>query len=463
MKRFVGGFLTVSFVLGLFVISAGAGDVKRTDVYKRLKKQLDAVRAIDTHSHLRGPSQRAELLGQFRSKPSTNSALFWVWRRGYYTGGHPMKRWPADGDFGKWWAGAQSEFQNSRARSAYRTMLPIFTDLYGVDFETLTPEQAKELDERMEKTYEDPDWGEKVIRRRANTELVIVDSYWRPMNVRDHYPFTVSTLNTNVLIHGFHPSEFAAYQAHDLYAFAAKRNLPVKSLDDYIAVLDRIFVEAKKAGAVCVKNASAYDRTLQFDRVSKTLAAKAFGRPRKELSPERIKAFEDYVFWRLAELAAKHDLPFQVHTGHAKIEGSNPMNLVNVIAANPKTKFILFHGGFPWVSESGAIALRYPNVWLDSVWMPVLSYEMGKRGYKEWLDMISSDRIMWGSDMATVDGTYGTTVYTRQCITEALAEKVVAGELRESDALRIGRQILRENALKMFPTIRERVESMDKR
>ena len=42
------------------------------------------------------------------------------------------------------------------------------------------------------------------------------------------------------------------------------------------------------------------------------------------------------------------------------------------------------------------------------------------------------------------------TEFTRQCLAEALAEKVARGELREDHAMRIGRQIMRENALKLF-------------
>jgi hypothetical protein len=38
-----------------------------------------------------------------------------------------------------------------------------------------------------------------------------------------------------------------------------------------------------------------------------------------------------------------------------------------------------------------------------------------------------------------------------------LAEKVESGNLTEEDALRIGRQILRDNALKLFPTLRQRL------
>ena len=51
------------------------------------------------------------------------------------------------------------------------------------------------------------------------------------------------------------------------------------------------------------------------------------------------------------------------------------------------------------------------------------------------------------------EGIYAATVWTRQCVAEALAEKVERGELREEQALRIGRQILRDNALKLFLTL----------
>jgi hypothetical protein len=64
-----------------------------------------------------------------------------------------------------------------------------------------------------------------------------------------------------------------------------------------------------------------------------------------------------------------------------------------------------------------------------------------------------SDRIMWGADTVQAEGIYAATVWTRQCLAEALAEKVDRGELREEQALVIGKQILRENALKLFPTL----------
>ena len=61
------------------------------------------------------------------------------------------------------------------------------------------------------------------------------------------------------------------------------------------------------------------------------------------------------------------------------------MLLVDLIEANPQTKFILFHSGFPWIGETGAIVMRRPRqVWVDSVWLPTLSYTMAKRAFHEW-------------------------------------------------------------------------------
>ena len=134
------------------------------------------------------------------------------------------------------------------------------------------------------------------------------------------------------------------------------------------------------------------------------------------------------------------------------------MNLLNLIEGNPRTQFILFHGGYPWVGETGAIMMRHgEHVWVDSVWLPTISYTMAKRAYQEWLETMPSNRLMWGSDAHHVEGVYAATEVTRRCLAEALAEKVERGELREEDARRIGQQVLRDNALELFPQLKDRL------
>lgn len=430
-----------------------AQDVKKLPIYARLKASLDAVPAVDTHDHLR-PFD--EIPGRDQTDRGEGMTLHSIWQGSYYTWINPLSPWPAGKSFDAWWERARHDFDDARATSFYRYLLPAFKDLYGVDFETMNDEQARELNDRIFDNYKDATWLEDVVTRRANIELMFIDPYWARLKFERAYRFSVPVLNVTQMVKGTHASNFPA-ELDSPYVFAERRKLKLETLDDYLAVVDAIFAEAVAADTACLKSTLAYERTLDFQNVPRERAEKAFGRPAEKLTAAERRDFEDFMFWRLCELSAKHELPFQIHTGQARIQGSNPMLLVDLIAANPQTKFILFHGGFPWVGETGAIAMRYKNVWVDSVWLPTLSYTMARRAYQEWLEVMPSDRIMWGADTVQAEGIYAATEFTRQCLAEALAEKVERGELREEHAARIGRQILRDNALKLFPKLQRRL------
>jgi hypothetical protein len=68
-----------------------------------------------------------------------------------------------------------------------------------------------------------------------------------------------------------------------------------------------------------------------------------------------------------------------------------------------------------------------------------------------------SSKILWGADCNHAEGIYGATVMTRRCLAEVLAERVDRKELTAEHAREIGRQILRENALALFPSIKTRL------
>lgn len=79
--------------------------------------------------------------------------------------------WPDSGRFDHWWPKAKGDFVNARATSFYCYQLPVFTDLYGVDFETLTHDQARDLNRRIFENYQSDAWIHEVVTRRANIEL----------------------------------------------------------------------------------------------------------------------------------------------------------------------------------------------------------------------------------------------------------------------------------------------------
>ncbi|MCC7374810.1 MAG: amidohydrolase family protein [Verrucomicrobiales bacterium] len=440
-----GGLATSLFAASL--------DVKETATYRTIKATLDATPAIDTHDHL---PPFAIIQGRVDTDRGFGMNLHSLWRSSYYIWFNPLSAWPKSGRFDEWWSVAKHDFDNARATSFYRYQLSAFTDLYGVDFDAITDVDAAKLDRQIFDHYQDPRWVYEVVTQRANIELMVMDPYWDRLGFELEYPFAVPTVNVTALIRGARASDFPNPKDSP-YRFAAENGLKIESLDDYLTVIERIMAFGKSKGAICLKTTTAYERTLEFEKVSKERAEEAWGRPASQATRADTKALQDYVMWRLVDLSARLDLPFQIHTGHARIQGSNPMLLVDLIAANPKTKFILFHGGYPWIGETGAIATRHSNVWIDSVWLPTISYTMGKRAYQEWLEVMGSNKILWGADAHHAEGIYAATEFTRRCLAEALAEKVERKELREEHALRIGRQILRENALELFPSLKTKL------
>ena len=297
-----------------------ADDVKMTDVYKRVRTAVDAVPAIDTPDHLRPFDQIAE---RNLTDVGRGMTLHSIWRGSYYPWTNPLTPWREAESFDTWWNRAKGDFQDARATSFYRYVLPAFSDLYGVDFETITDDQARQLNQRIFENYKDDRWLKDVVTRRANIELMLVDPYWARLKFERTYQFAVPILNVTSMVDGYHPSSYS--NANDSpYAYAEQLGQPIQSLDDYLKILDKIFEDAVAHDAVCLKSTLAYARTLDFQNVPKDRAEKVFGRPAKELSAAEIKDFQDFIFRRLCELSARHELPFQIHTGQARIQGFEP-------------------------------------------------------------------------------------------------------------------------------------------
>ena len=441
-----------------------ATEARTGSTYRRIKAQLDSIPAIDMHEHL---EQFDRLIGYVETDKGHGMNLYGLWKGSYTSRIDSITPWKPGEKFEVWWGRAKHDFDNVRATDFYRYMWLAFRDLYNVDFDHITDFQASQLDRRIFENYQNQKWLNYAIKKRANIELIVCDRFWKRFDFRADYPFEFLTFNVTTLVWGFHPSEYVKNN-HDReveasfdnpYLYARQQNLPLNSLDDYLSLLNHMFVAAKEGDAVCLKTTLAYTRTLYFDNVSKEKAARVFGRSRSELTPEEAKWFEDYIMWRLVELSAKYDIPFQIHTGDARIQDSNPMLLVNLIEANPQTKFELFHGGYPWVRETGVIGHKFGgHVWINGVWLPTTSYTTAKSAFSEWLEVMPSNRITWGGDDVSAEGIYGETELTRRCWAEVLGEKVNRDELSEDDALRIGKQILRDNALGLYPKLKQRVE-----
>jgi uncharacterized protein len=85
----------------------------------------------------------------------------------------------------------------------------------------------------------------------------------------------------------------------------------------------------------------------------------------QDFSPHDRKAFSVY------EAAESLGIPLVMHTGMSwapgtSLERGHPLALEPAIRRFPKLHFVLAHFAWPWVWEAAALALKYPNVYLDT-------------------------------------------------------------------------------------------------
>ena len=115
-------------------------DVKQTASYRRIKSYLDATPAIDTHDHLQ-PFGR--IAGRVQTERGSGMTLLFALAEQLLHVVQSALGVAEAGRFEDWWPKAKHDFDNARATSFYRYQLSAFSDLYGVDFDTITDEQAR--------------------------------------------------------------------------------------------------------------------------------------------------------------------------------------------------------------------------------------------------------------------------------------------------------------------------------
>ncbi len=98
----------------------------------------------------------------------------------------------------------------------------------------------------------------------------------------------------------------------------------------------------------------------------------------QDFQPHDRKVFPVY------EAAAALGVPLLIHTGmswapETPLERGHPMLLEQPIRRYPQLPFVLAHFGWPWVWEATALALKYPNVYLDT---SCLYYDSPKEFYQ---------------------------------------------------------------------------------
>jgi uncharacterized protein len=228
------------------------------------------------------------------------------------------------------------------------------------------------------------------------------------------------------------------------------------SLEDYLAFVDLTLRQARPH-LFGLKLLLGYHRSLDFQNVDDSIAQHAF----RELQHGRLQHYadlQDFMVRHLFRLAGDLELPLQVHASFGgpasglRLAHDDPALLQSLLADADarRTRVVLLHGAYPFVSHAAALAFMHPNVYIDFSVLPSMFALPLARWLEEWLELLPHDRILFGSDASSPELYYTAAVNGRRQLGRALDELTAGGVLSRSEATRVAEQVCFGNAVSLY-------------
>ena len=274
----------------------------------------------------------------------------------------------------------------------------------------------------------------------ANTPIILTDvpfidrAAWNPEVYRQ-------VARIDPYLYPFHPGKapgrgtefqrfhrvFASVLATELEHYGLDR--PPPDLDRYLQFVDASVQRRVGEGAIGLKIVSAYVRSIDFDAATYEDAADVYT---SLAAGEQVNTIvlENFIVRRLAQHAADHRLPMQLHVGMGhpepgmRIANSAPLLLESLLDTPSlnRLKVVLLHGGYPFGSDLAALAQTYGNVFIDFSWMPYLHHFYLRQKLSEWLEILPANKLLYGSDTSAPEFHVAAASYTRGSLNHVLNE-----------------------------------------
>jgi uncharacterized protein len=249
------------------------------------------------------------------------------------------------------------------------------------------------------------------------------------------------------------------------YLQAAQLHELPATFDDYVTFVSHRMENWKANGAVSVKFELAYLRDLQIsnpqrENADRVYAIYAHG---SEPSADEYKIIQDYLFRHIAREAGRLGLPVHIHCAlgagsYFRAANANPVQL-DAVFNDPslrKTKFVMLHGGWPFVKEAAAEIWK-PNVYVDfSAFMYETYPADGARAIRTYLET-TPERVLYGSDASPFSDTVGWeetawigSTTGRLSLGLALTGMMQDGEITAERAKQLAHMVMRENARQLY-------------
>lgn len=241
------------------------------------------------------------------------------------------------------------------------------------------------------------------------------------------------------------------------------------TLDEYLShVVKPTLARQRKEGAVAEKFEIAYLRSFGFAAVSRAQAAAVYAKYARGGKPGAAdyKQLQDFLFRYIAGECGRLGMVVHLHTmagggRYFGIAGANPLLLEPLFndVRFRDTRFVMLHGGWPFVREAGAL-LQKPNVYLD-ISQEALTFppQTLATWLREWLETYP-DKVLFGTDgypfsqsMGWEEATWIASHNARDALGLALTGMMRDGEISRARAEEIAREVLYKNAGSLYGTL----------
>ncbi len=348
------------------------------------------------------------------------------------------------------WCGAEfDDSQESRqkyldlvcTKSYFVWLQKSLKSLYGFS-EDLSADNWDTYSDTINNAHTRQGWRKSILTDVCRYDRMILDAYWYPGSDNDDTALFAPTFRIDPLFLGYSRG-VEDQDGNSVYGLYGQT---FDDLDVFMDFSRQLITQRVRGGCVALKNAAAYMRSLDFAPASRDQAACAFRDP----SAGNIKAFQDWFFSEVCTLAAELNVPVQCHTGLGCLDGTRAINLRSIISRHPHTRFVIFHGGFPWTDDVLALLHFFPNVYADICWLPLLSPDTAEHTLHRMIEVATADKISWGCDTWTAEESYGARLAVNSVLKNVLEAKVRSEYFSVVEAERLAHNILRQNAMELY-------------
>jgi predicted TIM-barrel fold metal-dependent hydrolase len=406
---------------------------------QELLAELEKIKTVDCHSHTQLKS------AYYENGPFDLFSLTSYFDRDIQsTAGGPIYEGAKDDK--ERWLRLKQVLCKSRNVSYWRHNLVVYQKLFGLTDNELTDDNWRQVNDAIRRKSKDSSWYDHVTKELCNLKTQVRNIPWFESWEEEYF---TAVLRMELALELHKPDVREQLEQHV--------DMPVDSLKSAKGALLKLTKEYADKGAIGIKLAHAYGRTLHSVPVDDNVASRIFDSAlsKHEVNADEVKHLQDNIIFYLAEIAQDMGLVFQVHTGvqsnWGNVPESDPLLLIPLLKEFPDVRFDLFHAGYPYSRMLGMLGKHYPNVWLNMAWMYVISTAASRHVLSEWLDLVPGYRILgFGSDVRFPEMILGHLEMARSCVADVLAEKVEKDFLSVEEALSLARRMFRENGMALY-------------